>query len=186
MMDAAELLEDLKVRLAEYKLALHPDKTRLIEFGKSAVESRRKKGEPKPETFDFLGFTHICAKARDGRRFKLLRRTIKKRFTAKLKALKIELGFRINWSISQVGGWLRAVLNGYYNYFAVPGNLELMGRFRYLLAAIWIKIIRRRSHKAKMTWEKFTRIIDKWLPRPRAKHPYPNQRCRFDGRTAKA
>jgi group II intron reverse transcriptase/maturase len=182
--DAAILLEDLKLRLEQFKLALHPDKTRLIEFGRFAEERLRRRGLGKPETFDFLGFTHSCSKTRREGKFKLLRRTIKKRFVAKLKALKTELRKRINTHVKLVGQWLHSVLTGYFNYFAIPDNLSTMARFRSLVGRAWMWVIRRRSHKAKMTWEKFAPIIDKWLPIPKAMHPYPSQRMRSGGFTA--
>jgi hypothetical protein len=154
--DAVKLLEALKVRLETYKLTLHPEKTRLIEFGRFAAENRKRRGEPMPETFDFLGFTPSCSITRKNRKFKLLRKTIRKRFTAKLKSLKVELPWRINEKIATVGRWLGSVVRGYFNYFAVLDNLDTMGRFRFLLARIWIRVIRRRSHKARMTWERLT------------------------------
>jgi group II intron reverse transcriptase/maturase len=178
--DAVVLLDDLGSRLEEFKLSLHPDKTILIEFGKHAMENRSKRGGGKPETFNFLGFTHICAKSRNQKvKFKLLRLTINERLAAKLKEIKAGLRLRINRPIKIVGQWLNRVLTGYFNYYAIPGNLGTLGRFRYLIGRAWMWGTRRRSHKARMTWARFTPIIEKWLPLPKAKHPYPNQRCAF-------
>ena len=174
--DANRFLEQLRRRLAKFELELHPDKTRLIEFGKFAATNRRKRGEKKPETFDFLGFTHICSVTRFTRRFKLLRRTIRKRWITKLAKLNEEIRRRINYRISEVGAWLKAVVKGYFNYFAVHDNLSTLGAFRYSLAKLWLKVLRRRSHKANLTWAKFTPIVDKWLPLPKLVHPYPSER----------
>jgi hypothetical protein len=174
--DAVLLLEDLGERLRAFKLSLHPDKTRLIKFGKSAEAERRSRGGGGLGTFDFLGFTHSCSRSLNGKWFKLLRKTIKKRFTAKLRQIKELLRARINDKIAVVGKWLGTVLKGYFNYFAVPDNLDTLGRFRYLVARTWLRVIRRRSHKARMTWERFKPIIDKWLPLPMRVHPYPSQR----------
>jgi group II intron reverse transcriptase/maturase len=131
--DAVRFLEALKKRMEEYKLSLHTEKTRLIEFGRFAADNRRRRGDKKPETFDFLGFTHICALARVKRRFKPLRVTIKKRVRAKLQELKEGLKRRINWKISDVGSWLSRALKGYYAYYAVPDNLSTLSRFAFLL-----------------------------------------------------
>jgi group II intron reverse transcriptase/maturase len=174
--EAVEFLESLKVRLAKFELKLHPDKTRLIEFGRFAAENRRKRGQGKPETFDFLGFTHSCSIARSTKKFKLLRRTISKRLRAKLVKLYGELRKRINMSISEVGEWLKRSVNGYYRYFAVPDNLTTLGSFRHALAKLWLKVVRRRSQKAKMNWKGFAPIVEKWLPPPKRMHPYPSQR----------
>ncbi|MDR3134582.1 MAG: group II intron reverse transcriptase/maturase [Deltaproteobacteria bacterium] len=174
--DADRFLEELKERLAKFELSLHPDKTRLIEFGRFAAENRRGRGQKKPETFDFLGFTHICSKTRKNGKFKLLRLTITKRWRAKLKGLKIELRYRINDSIEKIGKWLRSVLRGYYGYHAIHDNMATLGRFRHLLVGVWIRTVRRKSGKARMIWDKFAAIVKKWLPIPKVVHPYPNQR----------
>lgn len=174
--DAVRFLNLLGKRLGKFELSLHPTKTRLIEFGRFAAENRRRRGEGKPETFDFLGFTHICSVTRKNKKFKLLRKTINKRMTAKLKALGGELRLRINEAVKDVGKWLGRVVTGYYNYYAVHDNLDTLGSFRYQLGKRWMKIIRRRSHKARMTWDKFGKILKKWIPAPTLVHPYPNQR----------
>jgi group II intron reverse transcriptase/maturase len=174
--DAERFLESLKARLAKFHLELHPDKTRLIEFGRFAAENRRRRGEKKPETFDFLGFTHSCSVCRSTRKFKLLRITINKRWKRKLVSLYAELRARINWSIGRVGSWLNRVVKGYFNYYAVPDNLSTLGKFRFALCKLWMKVLRRRSHKAGMLWSKFYKIADKFIPKPKLVHPYPSQR----------
>ncbi|MDR0620827.1 MAG: group II intron reverse transcriptase/maturase [Deltaproteobacteria bacterium] len=174
--DAERFHRLLGERLRKFDLTLHPTKTRLFEFGRFAAENRRRRGLKKPETFDFLGFTHICSLTRANRKFKLLRKTILKRRMAKLKSLGMELRKRINWSIKETGRWLKRVVTGYFNYYAVHDNLNILGSFRYHLGRLWMQTVRRRSHKAKMKWDKFVLIIDKWLPKPTLVHPYPNQR----------
>jgi group II intron reverse transcriptase/maturase len=175
--DAVKFLDSLKVRLGKFKLELHPDKTRLIEFGRFAAGNRRSRGGKRPETFDFLGFTHSCSVTKAmPRRFKLLRRTIRKRFRTKLADIYKGLRWRINCSIVEVGKWLNRVLKGHYNYFNIPDNLCISGKFRFEVTRLWMKILRRRSHKARMTWKRFRIIAELWLPEPKAVHPYPNQR----------
>jgi hypothetical protein len=174
--DAVRFLNELKDRLAKFGLQIHPDKSRLIEFGRFAAQNRRKRGEKKPETFDFLGFTHSCSVTRKTGKFKLLRKTISKRLKAKLVAIYQTIRKRINESISVVGSWLRKVVRGYFNYYAVHDNLDTLGAFRFSLGKLWMKVVRRRSHKAKMRWDKFTTIINKWLPEPKIVHPYPSER----------
>jgi group II intron reverse transcriptase/maturase len=174
--DAAMFLDSLKERLAKFGLELHPNKTRMIEFGRFAAENRRRRKMGKPETFNFLGFTHSCSVTRKSGKFKLLRRTINKRLNAKLVVLYKKLRLRINWTIREVGEWLRLVVKGYFNYFAVHDNLNMLSKFKSLLCNIWLKVIRRRSHKSIMTWESFIPIIDKYIPDPILVHPYPSQR----------
>jgi hypothetical protein len=174
--DATRFLDALMERLAKFELTLHPEKTRLIEFGRSAAIKRRGRGDKRPETFDFLGFTHICSVTRQNRKFKLLRVTVTKRWRAKLKGLKGEMRRRINQSIGMAGQWLRKVLTGYNNYYAVPDNVTTLWRYGYLVARTWMKMVRRRSQRRRMTWVKFVSIIARWLPKPHTVHPYPNQR----------
>jgi hypothetical protein len=174
--DAVKLLEALKPRLEKFKLKLHPEKTRLIEFGRFAAENRRRRGEKRPETFDFLGFTHRCSTTRTNKKFKLTRKTVGKRLRAKLVSLAEGIRKRINWKIDSVGEWLKRSIRGYFNYFAVHDNLDTLGRFKFLVGHSWMKVVRRRSHKSRTTWEKFSKIIDKWIPKPTLVHPYPNQR----------
>ena len=178
--DAKRFLNDLRERFAKFSLELHPDKTRLIEFGRFAAPNRRKRGLAKPETFDFLGFTHVCGKTRDGR-FWLRRITIKKRMRAKLKQVKAELRRRRHWPIPEQGRWLASVLRGHFNYYAVPGNIDLITAFRDQIRWHWIQTLRRRSQRHRMTWERYSRIEKKWLPPARIVHPYPS--VRFAART---
>jgi hypothetical protein len=146
-----------------------------LEFGKNAAFLRRQRGEGKPETFDFLGFTHICSVTRYGS-FKLLRITIAKRMKAKLKDFKRTLRKRMHWDVRDVANWLERAVSGYYNYFAIHGNLKSLASFGYQLGKIWYWTICRRGQKRKMTWEKF---IKKWwcrIPTPKVRHPYPEER----------
>ena len=175
--EAEQFLSELRERLARFKLKLHPEKTRLIEFGRFADENRRRRGDGKPETFDFLGFTHACGKTRKGG-FKLIRQTMAKRMRAKLKAIKLELRRRLHYPIPEVGRWLRSVLQGYYRYHAIPGNGYRMATFHNQIAHLWLRALRRRSQKTRVTWERMKRLIQSWLPYPRVLHPYPEQRLR--------
>jgi RNA-directed DNA polymerase len=178
--DAKRFLNDLRERFAKFNLELHPDKTRLIEFGRFAAGNRKERGLKKPETFDFLGFTHVCGKTRDGR-FWLRRITIKKRLRAKLKQVKAELRRRRHWPIPEQGRWLASVLRGHFNYYAVPGNIDAISAFRDQVRRHWRETLRRRSQRSRMTWERFGRIANGWLPRARIVHPYPS--VRFAART---
>jgi len=179
--EAREFLDGLKERLQDYGLNLHDGKTRLIEFGRFASSNRKNRGERKPETFDFLGFTHACGKTRTGK-FKLRRVTIAKRMTRKLAELKDELRKRMHDPLGKTGRWLASVIRGVVRYFAVPGNLKSMRAFYTAIGRMWMMSIRRRSQKARTrwTWERFYRLQAHWLPRPRLSHPYPNQR--FDAK----
>ena len=171
--DAKRFLNDLRERFAKFSLELHPDKTRLVEFGRFAAKNRQERGLAKPETFDFLGFTHVCGKTRDGR-FWLRRITIKKRLRAKLKQVKSELRRRRHWPIPEQGRWLASVLRGHFNYYAVPGNIDLITAFRDQVRWYWIQTLRRRSQRHRMTWERYSRIEKKWLPPARIVRPYPS------------
>jgi len=173
--DAKRFLQELKERFRKFGLELHPDKTRLIEFGRYAAERRKKRGEGKPETFTFLGFTHICGQTKEGK-FTVERRTIKKRMHAKVKAIKAELRKRMHTSIEEVGSWLKSILTGHYQYYGVPGNYRAMNDFRYLVYWHWRRQLTRRSQKGYITWERMDHIIDRWLPRPRIHHQYPLER----------
>ncbi len=175
--EATRFLAELGERLGKFGLKLHPTKTRLFEFGRFAAERRRKRGLGKPETFTFLGFTHICSTTRNGR-FKVLRQTKGKRLRAKLKELKQELRWRMHRPISKVGKWLRTVLNGHYRYYGVPGNLPALSKLRFEVVRLWYRTLRRRSQKTKTTWAVMSRLENRWLPLPRVMHPYPNQRLR--------
>ncbi|MDE3133806.1 MAG: RNA-directed DNA polymerase, partial [Acidobacteriota bacterium] len=155
-------------------------KTRLIEFGRFAAVNRARRGDRKPETFDFLGFTHVCATDRHGH-FKLKRVTSKKKMRAKLKSVKAEMRRRRHLPIPEQGRWLARVLQGHYNYYAVPDNSEALRSFREQVIRHWRHALARRSQKGHVTWERARRLADRWLPQPRILHPWPN--VRFDART---
>jgi group II intron reverse transcriptase/maturase len=178
--DAERFLADLRERFAEFALELHPEKTRLIEFGRFAVRDRQRRGVSKPETFDFLGFTLICGKDRHGR-FKLKRVTSKKKMRAKLKSVKAEMRRRMHRPVPEQGRWLARVLTGHYNYYAVPDNSEALRAFRYRVIRHWRQALRHRSQKGRVTWERTRRLADRWLPQPRILHPWPS--VRFDAKT---
>ncbi len=171
--DAKRFQKELKERLQRFGLELHPEKTRLIEFGRYASERRGRRNEGKPETFTFLGFTHICGKRIKDGKFTILRQTIKKRMRAKLKEVKDELKKRMHDPIQSVGQWLKAVVTGHYRYYGVPGNYDAMSDFRYLIGRRWRHALRRRGQKGLMTWEETSALMDKWLPQPLICHSYP-------------
>jgi group II intron reverse transcriptase/maturase len=168
--EARAFLRDVETRLKQFGLTLHPKKSRLLAFGRGVAE---------PETFQFLGFTHIASKTRQGR-FVIRRKTVNKRLRRKLRELKRELRQRLHDPVSETGQWLKQVLQGYYQYYAVPYNLDCLNQFRYELSRAWLRTLRRRSQKARsLTWEKFKKLIcDRWLPTPRVLHPWPNVRFR--------
>ena len=174
-------LKALRERVAAYGLALHPTKTRLVEFGRFAASNRRERGKGKPETFDFLGFTHICSVTRRGR-FGIRRITIRTRLRRKLKAVKAELIKRMHHPLKDVGRWLASVIRGFTNYHAVPGNMKAPREFYTQVSRLWLRVIRRRSQKGKdrWTWARFNRLQKLCLPRPRLVHPQP--RVRFDAK----
>jgi group II intron reverse transcriptase/maturase len=174
--DAARLQQELAERFAKFKLELHPKKTRVLEFGRYAAERRKRRGLGKPETFDFLGFTHICGKKRSNAKFTVLRRTMRKRKNAKLKAVKTELRKRMHQPVAEVGKWLRSVIEGHNRYYGVPSNLPSLSSFRYHVSHYWHRTLRRRSQKTRLIWERMVRLIDRWLPRPKLHHPYPERR----------
>ncbi len=176
--DAERFLQDWRNRLQRFGLELHPDKTRLIEFGRHAVEQRKQQGEGKPETFDFLGFTHVCGTTRKTGRFIVKRQTIRKRLSAKLKALKAELRHRWHTPVAHLGQWLRSVVQGWFNYHAVPGNMDSLNAFRSQVLRYWFRALRRRSQRRPLTWARFLRLVRRWLPSARILHPHPN--VRFD------
>lgn len=174
--DAKRFLKDLHIRLAQFGLSLHPEKTRLIEFGRDAIGHRARRGEGKPETFDFLGFTHYCARTRNGAGFKLGRKTQAKRQRAKLKAIKDALRRNMHKSIDEQGRWLAAVLRGYFVYFAVPTNSSSLSAFRQQVKERWLRVLKRRSQRHKLTFDRMQILVDRYLPRPRVSHPWPEQR----------
>lgn len=173
--EAEQFLVELRERLAKFGLELHPDKTRLIEFGRFAACNRAQRGDGKPSTFDFLGFTHACGRTRAGW-FKVLRQTIRKRLQAKLKAVKEALRDRLHWPVPEVGKWLGSVVRGHFAYFGVPDNGPALGLFRFRVGWLWLRTLRRRSQAHRMTWERMKRLIARWLPPARICHPWPAQR----------
>jgi RNA-directed DNA polymerase len=176
--DEAQLFQQqLQDRLAKFGLELHHEKTRLIEFGRFAMADRGLRGEGRPECFDFLGFTHICATTRKSKRFTILRKTIAKRLRAKVKEVKVQIVKRMHAPVPEQGKWLRSVLNGHFNYYAVPGNKKSLETFRTEVMRGWFRALRRRSEKARnLTWERFKRLVVTWLPTAKVRHAYPNQR----------
>jgi group II intron reverse transcriptase/maturase len=174
--DAVRFLEQFKERLAKFGLELHPQKTRLIEFGRYAAHKRKQWGKGKPETFTFLGFTHYCGRRHKTDTFTVWRITSKQRMVAKLKTIKVELLRRKHDRISQVGGWLRKVVTGYYQYHAVPGNIDQLRTFRQRVNRLWRNVLVRRSQRARKKWELLTPVFDRWIPTPRILHPYPHAR----------
>ena len=178
--DAKQFLHDLRERFAKFSLELHPDKTRLIEFGRFAASNRIERGLGKPETFDFLGFTHICGKGRS-EQFWLKRITIKKRMQAKLKQVYDQLKRGRHRPIPEQGQWLASVLRGHFAYYAVPGNSRAIQAFRTQVTRRWLKALRRRSQLHRLNWERMNRLAERWLPPVKIMHPYPE--ARFDART---
>jgi RNA-directed DNA polymerase len=173
--EADRFREDFRERLGKFGLELHPDKTRRIEFGPFAERYRKRRGEGKPETFDFLGFTHLSGKNRKGQ-FTVKRKTIAKRLRGKLRELKQQLRQRRHEPIPQMGQWLRSVVQGYFNYHAVPGNLDCLQTFRYRLIRLWRTQLRQRSQRHRLTADQLYRLADRWLPVPHVLHPWPSQR----------
>jgi group II intron reverse transcriptase/maturase len=175
--DAERFLAELRERLMQFGLALHPDKTRLIEFGRFAIKNRQQRGQGKPETFDFLGFTHCCSKTLWGG-FKILRLTVKKRMRATLAAIRAELRNRMHHSVPEVGRWLGRVVQGYFNYFSVPGNSHRLSSFRLAVSRAWRRMLQRRSQRHNQSWSRFEQLEKRYLPQLRIIHPYPEQRFR--------
>ncbi len=173
--EAEQFQRELVERLHQFKLELHGEKTRLIEFGRYAAANRRQRGEGKPETFNFLGFTHISGKTRAGR-FTVRRQTMRKRVRAKLQALKGELRRRMHRPIPEQGQWLRTVLQGHFQYYGVPMNAKALGGFRQQVMWLWKHALGRRSQRGRITWERMRRLACKWLPYPHIYHPWPSQR----------
>lgn len=173
--DARRFLDELRERLRKFALSLHPEKTRLIEFGRHAAENRKRRGLGKPETFNFLGFTFISGKSRRGK-FLIHRKTRRDRMKTKLKEVKEALKRRMHRPIPQQGKWLGQVLTGYYQYFAVPTNYRALAEFRDEVTRHWLRALNRRSQKEKTTWDRIVKLADEWLPQPRPRHPWPNQR----------
>jgi RNA-directed DNA polymerase len=173
--DARRFLDALRERLKEFALSLHPEKTRLIEFGRFAADNRQRRGLGKPETFTFLGFTFICSKSKRGR-FQIRRKSRRDRARAKIRELKAELRRRMHQSIPEQGKWLKQVVTGYFNYHAVPTNSPTLAAFRFFVTELWRRTLRRRSQTDGMTWTQMTRLANDWLPKPHVRHPWPQAR----------
>ena len=173
--DAQRFWDAMRDRLQEFSLSLHPEKTRLIEFGRHAAIKRKQRGLGKPETFNFLGMTFICGKSRGGQ-FLLKRRTRRDRMQAKIKEVAGELRRRMHQSIPEQGNWLKQVITGFFNYHAVPTNWAALGAFRAEITKRWRRSLSRRSQKGNLTWARMLKLADDWLPKPRILHPWPNQR----------
>jgi len=173
--DARRFWDAMRERLQEFALSLHPEKTRLIEFGRRAATRRAQHGLGKPDTFNFLGFTLICGKSRQGR-FLLHRRTRRDRMRAKLREIKEQLRQRMHEPIPEQGKWLKQVVSGFFNYHAVPTNSAALEAFRYYVTVLWHRSLRRRSQKHPLNWERLKKLAEDWLPRPRILHPWPSDR----------
>lgn len=173
--DARCFWEAMRLRFEQFSLALHPDKTRLLEFGRYAAANRIQRGLGKPETFTFLGFIFICGKSRRGA-FLLHRKTRGDRMRAKLKEVKEQLRKRMHEPIPEQGRWLKQVVRGYFAYHAVPTNIRALDAFRHHVTDLWRRTLKRRSQTDGMTWDRIKKIADDWLPKPRILHPWPEQR----------
>jgi RNA-directed DNA polymerase len=173
--DARRFLDEMRARLAEFALTLHPEKTRLVEFGRHAAQNRKARGLGKPETFNFLGFTFICGKSRSGK-FLVKRKTRRDRMRAKLKMVGVELRRRMHWPIPELGKWLGLVVKGYFNYHAVPTNYRALVMFRNEIIRSWRRVLSRRSQNGAISWVRIMKLAAEWLPRPRILHPWPAQR----------
>ena len=175
---AEKFLTDLKERMLKFSLELHPEKTRILEFGRFAVSNRKKRRLGKPETFNFLGFTHICGQTLKNGKFTVLRQTIKKKMRAKLHDVKLELRKRMHQPVPEQGKWLRSVVGGHFRYYGVPTNQRAMCSFRHQVGWHWYRTLKRRSQKSKLTWARMHHHVDRWLPHVQILHPYPLQRLR--------
>ena len=173
--DARRFLDAMRERLQEFSLSLNPEKTRLIEFGRHAADRRAQRGLGKPETFNFLGFTHICGKSRRGS-FLLKRKTRRDRMRAKLREIKEELRRRMHQPIPEQGEWLAQVIRGYFAYYAVPTNFPALRAVIHHVTVLWHHTLKRRSQKDRTTWERITKLAADYLPQPKTLHPWPQQR----------
>jgi len=174
--DAERFWAELTERFRKFHLVLHPEKTRLLEFGAFAAEGRKRRGLGKPETFNFLGFTHICGKKRSNGRFTVVRQTIRQRLQAKLSDVKAELRRRMHDPIPAVGTWLRSVVGGHIRYYGVPMNSHALHVFRFQVGHLWHRTLSRRSQNGRVLWDRMRRLINRWLPPARICHPYPLRR----------
>jgi group II intron reverse transcriptase/maturase len=171
--EAERCLAELQKRFEKFGLALHPDKTRLLEFGAFAIDNRRRRNQRRPETFDFLGFTHICAKKRSNGMFTVVRKTVRKRLSRKLQEVKVELRKRMHVPIPEQGKWLRSVVGGFFRYHGVPTNGAALYRFWFQVGHYWHHTLRRRGSRKRLTWNRMYRLIARWLPPVAICHPYP-------------
>ncbi len=174
--EAERFWKELSERFGKFGLALHPEKTRLLEFGPFAAENRKRRGHGKPETFEFLGFTHICGRKRSNGRFTVLRQTIRKRLQAKLSEVKADLRRRMHDPIPEVGAWLRSVVGGHIRYYSVPMNGPALATFRFQVGWLWHRALSRRSQNGRVRWDRMRRLINRWLPPARICHLYPLRR----------
>ena len=175
--DAERFRAELAERFRKFSLELHPDKTRLLEFGAKTAEYRTRHGLGKPGTFDFLGFTHMCGKTKKGR-FTVLRQTNRTRMQAKLQAVKADLQRRMHDPVPVVGTWLKTVVGGHVRYFGVPSNRYALAHFRFTVGKLWHRALARRSQRGRVPWDRMKRLINHWLPPARICHPYPERRLR--------
>ena len=173
--DARRFWDAMRKRLEEFSLSLHPDKTRLIEFGRYAADRRAQRGLGKPETFKFLGFVFICERSHKGK-FLLKRKSRRDRMRAKLSEIKEELRRRMHQAIPEQGRWLAQVIRGYFAYHAVPTNVSALNAFLHYVKRIWMRTLRRRSQKHRLTWARIARLAGDFLPQPKILHPWPQQR----------
>jgi hypothetical protein len=173
--DAKRFQDAMRERLEAFSLSLHPEKTRLIEFGRRAAASRAQKGLGKPETFNFLGFTFICGRSLRGR-FLVHRRTRRVRLQEKLREIKEEMRRRMHQPIPEQGKWLAQVVRGFFAYHAVPTNGSALVAFRYHVCRLWLRTLRRRSQRGHFAWKRMPKLADDWLPQPRILHPWPDVR----------
>jgi len=178
--DAERFLAELRERLRKFSLELHPDKTRILEFGRYAASDRQARGEGKPESFNFLGFTHVCGKTATGK-FLIIRRTMRDRMRKKLQEVKAELRRRRHQPIPAQGEWLHSVVQGHFDYYAVPTNGQSLDRFRDQVTCHWHRALRRRSQRDRTNWQRMRRLAQRWIPPVRILHPWPDER--FDVRT---
>jgi RNA-directed DNA polymerase len=174
--DAERFWAELTERFRKFALELHPKKTRLLEFGPFAAANRKQRGEGKPETFNFLGFTHICGKKRSNGMFTVVRQTMRKRLQAKLSAVKTELRRRLHHPIPDMGQWLRSVVSGHSRYYGVPMNAPALHIFRFQVGWLWHRALSRRSQNGRILWDRMRRLINRWLPPVRIYHDYPLRR----------
>ncbi len=170
------LRTELTERLAKFGLELHPEKTRVLEFGPYAAARRARRGLGKPETFNFLGFTHICAKKRSNGRFTVLRQTMRKRLQAKRREVKAERRARMQEPVPVLGQWLGSVVRGHLRYYAIPMNSPALHLFRFQIGCMWHRALSRRSQNGRVRWERMYRLLNRWLPVARVCHPYPLRR----------